>query len=164
MTYEIYRYIFFGGAALAGIMLIIAVLLFIFLHIPTVIGDLTASNARKAIEEIRNQNASSGDKTYKSSAVNRGRAKLTDRITESGRLVHNSNDVMGGAMATTKLDTEELLESAAETTLLDSTIAENEQMKTGTAPETSLLSEQPQENVFEIEYEITLIHTDEVIN
>ena len=161
MTYEIYRYIFFGGAALAGIMLIVAVLLFIFLHIPTVIGDLTGSNARKAIEEIRNQNASSGDKTYKSSVVNRGRAKLTDRITESGRLVHN---VMGGAMATTKLDTEELLESAAETTLLDSTIAENEQIKTGTAPETSLLLERPHENVFEIEYEITLIHTDEVIN
>ena len=65
MTYEIYRYIFFGGAALAGIMLIVAVLLFIFLHIPTVIGDLTGSNARKAIEEIRNQNASSGDKTCK---------------------------------------------------------------------------------------------------
>ena len=71
---------------------------------------------------------------------------------------------MGGAMATTKLDTEELLESAAETTLLDSTIAENEQIKTGTAPETSLLLERPHENVFEIEYEITLIHTDEVIN
>ena len=71
---------------------------------------------------------------------------------------------MGGAMATTKLDTEELLESAAETTLLDSTIAENEQMKAGTTPETVLLSGQPHENIFEIEYEITLIHTNEVIS
>ena len=164
MTYEIYRYIFFGGAALAGIMLIIAVLLFIFLHIPTVIGDLTGSNARKAIEEIRKQNASSGDKMYKSSTVNRGRAKVTDKISESGRLVNNPTDVMGGAMATTKLDTEELLKSSAETMLLDNTIYENKQMKAGTAPETSLLSEQPRGNVFEIEYEITLIHTDEVIN
>lgn len=164
MTYEIYRYIFFGGAALAGIMLIVAVMLFIFLHIPTVIGDLTGRNARKAIEEIRSQNENSGDKTYKSSAVNRGRAKLTDKISESGRLVHHPTDVPGGAMATTKLDTEELLASAAETTLLDSTIAENEQMNAGSESETSLLSEQPQENIFEIEYELTLIHTDEVIN
>ena len=164
MTYETYRYIFLGGAILAGIMLIVATLLFIFLHIPTVIGDLTGSNARKAIEEIRNQNASSGDKTYKSSAVNRARAKLTDKISESGRLIHNPTDVMGGAMATTKLDTEELLESAAETTLLDSTIAENEQMKAGTTPETVLLSGQPHENIFEIEYEITLIHTNKVIS
>ena len=164
MTYEIYRYIFLGGAALAGIMLIVAVLLFIFLHIPAVIGDLTGSNARKAIEEIRNKNASSGDKTYKSSAVNRARAKLTDKISASGRLVHNPTDVMSGAMATTKLDTEELIQSAAETTLLDSTIVENEQIKVRSVPETTLLSEQPNENVFEIEYEITMIHTDEIIN
>ena len=164
MTYEIYRYIFFGGAVLAGIMLIVAVLLFIFLHIPTVIGDLTGSNARKAIEEIRSQNASSGDKTYKSSAVNRGRAKLTDKISESGRLIHHPTDVLSGAMATAKLDTEELLQSAEETMILDSTMAENKHRQDGSASETVLLSEQPHEKIFEIEYEITLIHTNEIIN
>ena len=60
MTYEIYRYIFLGGAILAGIMFAVSVLVFFLLKIPTVIGDLTGANARKAIENIRNQNESTG--------------------------------------------------------------------------------------------------------
>ena len=78
MTYEIYRYIFLGGAILAGIMFAVSVLVFFLLKIPTVIGDLTGANARKAIENIRNQNESTGDKTYRSSQVNRERGKLTN--------------------------------------------------------------------------------------
>ena len=82
MSYEIYYNVFFiGGLVLAGIMLVVSVLLFFLLNIPHVFGDLTGRNARKAIENIRNQNASSGDKLYKTSAVNRERGKLTDKIS-----------------------------------------------------------------------------------
>ena len=49
MTYEIYHWIFIGGAILAGLMLALTVLLFFRYRIPRVIGDLTGSTARKAI-------------------------------------------------------------------------------------------------------------------
>ncbi len=168
MTYEIYRYIFMGGAILAGIMLVVSVLVFILLKIPTVIGDLTGVNARKAIENIRSQNENSGNKTYQTSAVNRERGKLTDKISPSGRLIRTPSGSLHGAMATTKLDTEELLQSARETTLLTEKAASINPETTvlvqeGQANETTVLNEQPVSNEFVIEYEITYIHTDEVI-
>ena len=175
MTYDIYRYIFFGGAGLAGLSLIIAVILFFVLKIPSVIGDLTGSTARKAIENIRNQNESSGDKTYKSSAVNRERGKLTDKITPTGTLIKNPTDLMGGAMATTKIGTQQLAaeaQQAYETSLLEDN-GSNETTVLNTsasgAGETTVLEQTVVEqgvdnsNAFVIEYEITFIHTDEVI-
>ena len=165
MTYEIYRYIFYGGAILSVIMLITSVLLFIFLKIPNVIGDLTGSNARKAIENIRSQNEHMGNKVYKSSAVNRARGKLTDKITPSGRL-QNSKDG-AGAMRTEKISTINLAEDeknqAEETTVLNSSettvLSENY-----SASETTVLGQSEFGSpVFEIEYEITYIHTDEAI-
>ncbi|MBR6051027.1 MAG: hypothetical protein IKP68_07470 [Clostridia bacterium] len=173
MTYDIYRYIFFGGAGLAGLCLIIAVILFLVLRIPSVIGDLTGSTARKAIENIRNQNESSGDKTYKSSAVNRERGKLTDKITPTGTLIKNPTDLMGGAMATTKIGTQQLAaeaQQAYETSLLeDNGSNETTVLSSSGAGETTVLEQTAVEqgadnsNIFVIEYEITFIHTDEVI-
>ena len=55
MSYEVLRNIFIGAAALSGLMLIVSVLLFIILKIPSVIGDLTGITAKKAIENIRNR-------------------------------------------------------------------------------------------------------------
>lgn len=192
MSYELLRYIFIGAAALSGVMLIVSVLLFIFLKIPRVIGDLTGATARKAIENIRNQNESSGDKIYKSSAVNRERGKLTDKISASGNISRHETNSLGGAMATTKIATQGLSESAElnETTVLETgnetTVLNNETtvLSEGTTilsgvsgNETTVLSQQGQQddqtsllkenavrsNVFEIVYEITFIHTDEVI-
>ncbi len=173
MTYDIYRYIFFGGAGLAGLCLIIAVILFFVLRIPSVIGDLTGSTARKAIENIRNQNESSGDKTYKSSAVNRERGKLTDKITPTGTLIKNPTDLMGGAMATTKIGTQQLVAEAQQaygTSLLeDNGSNETTVLSSSGAGETTVLEQTAVEqgagniNIFVIEYEITFIHTDEVI-
>lgn len=164
MTYEVYRYIFYGGAIAAAVMLIISVLLFIFLKIPTVIGDLTGSNARKAIENIRSQNASSGDKTYKTSQVNRERGRLTDKISPSGNLIKNPSDVLGGAMVTEKISTQPLKPEMAsnETTILGPESGETTLLDQTGENETAVLA-QPTENVFEIEFEITYIHTDEVI-
>ena len=197
MSYEVLRYIFIGAAALSGAMLIVSILLFIILKIPRVIGDLTGATARKAIENIRNQNESSGDKIYKSSAVNRERGKLTDKISASGNISHHENNPLGGAMATTKIATQGLSENAEfnettvlgadtgnETTVLDNetTVLDNETtvLDNGTtvlsspANETTVLSPQDDQTailndsqsrskIFEIEYEITFIHTNEVI-
>lgn len=163
MSYEIYRYIFIGAAILCGAMLITSILLFILLKIPKVIGDLTGRTARKAIENIRNQNESSGDKTYRSSLVNQERGKLTDKISPSGRLMKNPTDILGGAMATEKIGTQQLVSD--ETAVLDSgneTTVLTGELSSGN--ETTVLSQEDiPNNVFEIEYEITYIHTNEVI-
>lgn len=164
MTYDIYRYIFMGGAILAGIMFVLSILLFFFLKIPHVLGDLTGRNARKAIENIRNQNESSGDKLYKTSQVNRERGKLTDKISPSGSLMRDPSGVLGGggAMATEKISTQELPPQADETTVLDT--ANETTVLNSEAGETTLLDAQPDTApVFQIEYEITYIHSEEVI-
>ena len=169
MTYEIYRYIFIGGAVLAGIMLVVSVLVFFLLKIPTVIGDLTGANARTAIENIRNQNETTGDKTYRSSQVNRERGKLTDKISPSGRLIKDPSHSLHGAMGTEKIGTQRLHheQPACETTLLSEEIPGGAET-TLLAPqdhanETTVLNAQPVINEFVIEYEITYIHTNEVI-
>lgn len=148
MTYEIYRYVFIGAAILCGIMALVTILLFFLLEIPRVIGDLTGSTARKAIEEIRQQNESSGNKIYKSSAVNRERGKLTDKISPSGSLYPAETGSLDGFMETEKIGTQQL----GETDVLDNTGSD----------ETTLLSGNP-ECGFVIEQQITFIHTEEII-
>ena len=150
-------------------MLAITVILFFVYKIPTVIGDLTGANARKAIENIRNQNENSGDKLYKTSQVNRERGKLTDKISPSGSLMRDPSGVLGGgAMATEKISTQELPQ-VDETTVLESNettvLGSNETtvLNGGGAGETTVLVAEETPAVFQIEYEITFIHTDEVI-
>ncbi len=188
MTYEIYRYIFIGAAILCGAMIITSVLLFIFLKIPKVIGDLSGRTAKKAIEVIRAQNESSGDKTYKSSLVNQERGKVTDKISPSGRVANKTDDMLTGAMATQKIGTQRLtaeettvlggnettvlgggnettvLGGANETTVLNSDNSYAAGAAAYYANETSVLSQNEfTGNPFMVEYEITYIHTDEVI-
>lgn len=71
----------------AVILLLIAIALFFLLDIRKIIGDLTGITARKAIENIRRQMKSTGEKNYKSSAVNIARGRLTDKISPSGKLI-----------------------------------------------------------------------------
>lgn len=131
MTYEIYRSIFIGAAVLCGIMLIVSILLFIFLHVPALIGDLSGATARKAIESIREQNERSGDKSYKTSAVNRKRGRLTDKISPSGRLTHHTERTLDTGVVTEKISTQRLasenatalLQNDNETTVLAQTSA-----------------------------------------
>lgn len=161
MTYDIYRYIFYGGAALAVIMLVVSIVLFFMYKIPSVIGDLTGSTARKAIEDIRNQNESSGNKVYKTSHVNRERGKLTDKISPSGGLIRNPSEAIGGAMATEKISTQELPLESDGTTVLNS-LNETTVLEASSC-ETTVLTPVTETNAFVIEYEITYVHTDEII-
>lgn len=165
MTYEMYRYVFLGAAVACGVFLTLSLVLFFALHIPKVISDLTGRTARKAIENIRMQNEQTGDKSYQSSSVNLKRGKLTDRISRSGRLISRDTTPFGTGVITEKISTQRLpveettgvtavLTTAGDTTILDEV-----------AGETTLLgtADQASTQVFTIEYEITFIHTTEVI-
>lgn len=200
MTYDVYMYIFYGGAILAAVMFIISLVLFFVLKIPAVIGDLSGATAKKAIENIRNQNEESGEKVYKSSAVNKERGKLTDKISSLGSLHQTPNDKLGFGMKTEKISTQRLdiddtsnettvLSSGNETTVLNSanetTVLSNDVGETtvldgmSISNETTVLSQHmltpgtvdfgntselpPLPAFFEIEQDITFIHTQEVI-
>ena len=190
MTYEAYRYIFIGAAILSAVMLVAAVLIFIFKNIPKVISDLTGATARKAIKNIREQNEASGDKAYKVSAFNEARGKLTDKISPSGNVIQQNQIQMRG-IDTTKISTQELVaeEPEGQTTVLEQ-YNETTVLSNGAAGETSVLSTAEQMNSettilnvatetfnaettvlnneadairFSVEYEITYVHTNEVI-
>ena len=175
MTYDVYRYIFIGAAVLCGILFAVSVLIFILLKIPKVISDLTGATARRAIKNIREQNEASGDKAYKVSAFNEARGKLTDKISPSGNVIQQQQAQMRG-IDTTKISTQELYvdEAANQTSVLDqhdgTTVLANESVgetsvlaaPEQTYGETSVLSPAV-ETEFCVEFEITYIHTNEVI-
>ena len=172
MTYDIYRYIFIGAAIMCCLMFIVSIVVFILLKIPKVISDLSGATARKAIKSIREQNEASGDKNYKVSALNQARGKLTDKISQAGYVISNNPNQMTG-INTSKIETQRfdnasgenqttILETPSETTVLNSGFAGETSVLTDSMvyEETNLLSEAS--NIV-IEYEITFIHTDEII-
>ena len=173
MSYEIYRYIFIGAAILCGIMFVVSVLLFILLKVPKIISDLSGATARKAIKNIREQNEKTGDKAYKVSAFNMERGKLTDKISQSGNVVLQAQQQMYG-MDTSKIATQSLVEQGEmdqttvlvsnETTVLGTQAGETAILTEPIVGETSVLSENMSiDNAFTIEFEITYIHSNEVI-
>lgn len=68
------------GFSLSGIALIAAVIMFIRLNIPAIIGDLTGRTVAREIKAMRDTNASSGDKRFRPSAVNLERGTLTEKV------------------------------------------------------------------------------------
>ena len=70
------------GFSLSGIALIAAVIMFIRLNIPAIIGDLTGRTVAREIKAMRDTNASSGDKRFRPSAVNLERGTLTEKVAE----------------------------------------------------------------------------------
>lgn len=67
------------GFSLTGIAFIAAIILFIKMNIPAIIGDLTGKTVAREIKAMRESNASSGDKRFKPSAVNLERETLTEK-------------------------------------------------------------------------------------
>ncbi|MBR5233165.1 MAG: hypothetical protein IKW03_03040 [Clostridia bacterium] len=125
---------------LAGVFLLISIALFFLFDIIRVVGDISGSTARKAIENIRQQNEESGDKAYKPSHVNMERGKVTDKISPSGRIQPQSNPLTV-ATGTSKLEHGDVqptqqMPVSAETTVLNNTSAEQI-----TASETTVLSD-----------------------
>ena len=164
MTYETYHLIFVVAAVLAGVFLVISAILFVVLKIPRVVGDLSGATAKKAIQSIREQNEQSGNKVYKSSKVNMERGKLTEKITPSGRLLHHHT---GGFGAHTEKISTQMLQNqatqAGETEVLSTIPEEAALMNAGMNETTVLTQNMVMQPFFEIEQDITFIHTEELI-
>ena len=92
---------------LAAVALAVAIVLWFFFDIPTVIGDLTGRTARKSIAKMRAENEKSGVKKYKESRTNVERGKLTETMSgikgkskgeddrpETGLLVENKAETI----------------------------------------------------------------------
>lgn len=89
----------------AALCLLFSIFIWFRFKILSVINDLSGKTARKAIEQIRNNNIRSGDKAYRSSQVNIKRGPLTESIPDA-----NSAE-------TEKLPTDQIGSSSPETTL-----------------------------------------------
>lgn len=185
MTYEIYRTIFIVFTILAIVTLLVAVILFFALKIPKVVGDLSGINAKKAIESIRNQNAESADRTDTPGIGLSRKIAVTGKISTQKLMGENANayqmsganettvlsDLGGGGNETTILS--EMPQGMNETTILsEMPQAMNETTVLSAMPteknNTEMLSPEKrpaygQQSVFEIEFEITYIHTNEII-
>lgn len=148
MSYESYMAVCYACAAISSLFLVISIVLFFKLKILSVIGDLSGSTARKAINDIRERNALSGNKAYKPSAVNRERGKITDRITQTGSVPNETDEIMRVNVGTEKISAScenETTVLASETTVLPSSSADGSSW-------------------VEIEEDIVFTHTDEKIN
>lgn len=141
MTVELLQTLSLVAYIAAGVLFLVAVALFFLLDVPKLYGDVSGRTAKKAIEAIRQQNESTGNKAYKPSAVNAERGKLTDKITQSGRL-QSQTAGLPVSVGTEKFATSTLAPQSNETTVLEG--ASNETtVLTGTLPaesgETTLL-------------------------
>ena len=102
MTVELLQTLSMSAFIAAAVFFLLAVAMFFLFNIPKVVGEVTGSTARKAIEEIREQNEKTGNKAYRPSAVNAERGKVTEKITPSGKLEHKGKSTRLG-MGTAKL-------------------------------------------------------------
>lgn len=163
--------------AIAGVCLAIAIILWFYFRIPTVIGDLSGRTAKKSIEKMRIANERTGTKNYKESKTNAERGKLTGTMPDMGK-TSNKKEPADEEMPETALldenletnfesketgvlyeESTELLDGMEKTSLLEDenatarldVLLEKEKNKTGG------------KKLIMIE-EIMLIHTNEEIN
>lgn len=84
-TAEILSLVSLISYILAGICLVLAVFFWFFFKIPSVIGDLSGRTARRSIEKMRQANMRSGNKSYRTSATNAARGKITDTMPQTAQ-------------------------------------------------------------------------------
>lgn len=68
------------GFSVSGIALIAAILMFIKMNIPAIIGDLSGKTVAREIKAMREANVFSGEKLHRPSSVNANRGKLTEKV------------------------------------------------------------------------------------
>ena len=172
-TLQLLSIIFFSAA---GVCLLLTIVFGIVFKIPTVIGDLSGSTAKKSIAKMRATNEKSGNKSYKESKVNSERGKVTGTmpgIYKDKLDVKNSTDVVDpetGLLSENRADTSEseatgILDGEATSILGSETtgllIDENATAPLDTEAEIpSVRIERKQLRMIE---EVIFIHTDEVI-
>lgn len=156
----------------AAIFLIISVILFFVLDVRKLYGDISGKTAKKAIENIRKQNETSGDKAYRPSSVNKARGTLTDKITQSGTVVQQKR-LIGGSVGTEKISTSKLAPESNETTVLYQQLNETTVLNAGvnetTVLNVEMMPQAPQLEVelasqpIGIEFEMSFIGSTEII-
>ncbi len=163
MSYEAYRYIFLGGLIACGVFFVIAVILFFALKIPNVISYLSGRTARKGIESIRAQNEAPSDKLYQSGMGKQGYGKPAKRVSLSGTLIMKDAVPPKPGITAAESAFTAPAQKAGETDVLAPATGETAVLSPA-AGETEVLApaEQPTQ-AFTVEYEITFIHTNEVI-
>lgn len=157
---------------LAGALLLVGVVLFITLKIPKVIGDLSGATAKKAIENIRQQNLTVSDQLSKGNDPHATAKKATEKISRSGRLLMRDRNSVDG-IGTQKLSANMIDQTAGETVLLQNRASEETTLLSNVikipeekqyfANETTLLSPNLEKANFSVEMEIKFIGSSELI-
>lgn len=165
MTIELLQTLSLVSYIIAGVLLLAGVALFFLLDVPKLYGDVSGRTAKKAIEAIRQQNETTGNKAYKPSAVNAERGKLTDKITQSGRL-ESQTAGLPVSVGTEKFATSTLVPQPDETTVLKETAGETTVLSEdlSTVGETSVLAkEEPEVVPVTVDVEMSFTGSSEII-
>ncbi len=180
MSVELMQTLSVVAFALAGVMLVVAIVLFFVLNIPRVFGEVSGSTAKKAIEDIRKQNETTGNKAYKPSPVNQQRGKITEKISSHGSSKDKDKNVtvsvgtaqLKGTPAADKSsetvilgnETSVLTSEANETSVLENTSAQNEFGITDSlVTDPAGLEQIPFSGNITVEYEICFVGSNEII-
>lgn len=93
---NVYEVCFYGGLVLAILLLVAAIVLFVVLKIPKVIGELTGSSAKKAMKEMQDGTAKPGSVARKEQEkyYNMGSGKITakDAVSSTEDRKASGND------------------------------------------------------------------------
>lgn len=118
---------------LSAVFFIVTIAMFFLLNISKVVGDLSGINARRAIENIRNQNEDISAKSHRSeeARIILGNS-MSDKLKLSG---------FQGFAQTSKLSTSRLQREAEETTVLSENSSEETTVLDEAVAETTVLNE-----------------------
>ena len=151
MQYETYHYIFIGSAILAAILFLVSLFLFFYLRIPGIIGDLTGRNAQKGIADIEGRGRRNGKKKTQSyaaasQAAARKAQKQTGMESDMGKTVMLEETEDGKTTILEETD-------AGKTAALEETDVDK----------TTVLQGEEKDGLFEIEEDIYMTDSAEVV-
>ncbi|MCC8072795.1 MAG: hypothetical protein LIO62_01535 [Clostridiales bacterium] len=89
MSAQTYLIISIVAFAVAGVLFLLAVFLFIKFNIPRIIGDLSGKTAKKSIAKIRSENEKKGKKSFRPHPIASDRGQITEKIRKSEKLNDN---------------------------------------------------------------------------
>lgn len=142
----------------AATFLALAIFLFFKFQIITIINDLTGRTARRSIAQIRENNIRSGERPYRSSAVNISRGKLTEPIPDD---TARTTEKLPGASAPLVNSGTTLLHEEGTTELLVAN--EGTTILADSAAQSTIANTEIETVELQILDRIIYTHTDEVI-
>ena len=149
---------------LAGILLVLAVVLFFVFKIPSVWGDLSGKNARKSIERMRQNNEKTGKKAHVPSNVNKIQETQKSNIKDDEQTAVLNNSNITSELKDTNA-TEILVYNNATALLVDDNATTLLVDDNATTLLSDYQAEQPDiNNAFDYIENIIIIHTNEVIS